>query len=116
VGAATAYLIPWSLLPDAIDADPSKPAGLYTAWMVFGQKLIIGLTMSVFGSLLSLTGYISAKGGNCSGALSFIEQPDSALLAIRLCMGLIPAILVLLGLVVMRGWPDRGAHLQKAAG
>ncbi len=116
VGAATAYLIPWSLLPDAIDADPSKPAGLYTAWMVFGQKLIIGLTMSVFGSLLSLTGYISAKGGNCSGALSFIEQPDSALLAIRLCMGLLPAILVLLGLVVMRGWPDRGAHLQKAAG
>ena len=115
-GAATAYLIPWSLLPDAIDADPEKPAGLYTAWMVFGQKLIIGLTMSVFGSLLSLTGYISAKGGNCSGALSFIEQPDSALLAIRLCMGLIPAILVLLGLVVMRGWPDRGAHLQKAAG
>ena len=116
IGAATAYLIPWSLLPDAIDADPSKPAGLYTAWMVFGQKLIIGLTMSVFGSMLSLTGYISAEGGNCSGALSFIEQPDSALLAIRLCMGLIPAILVLLGLVVMRGWPDRGAHLQASAG
>ena len=84
--------------------------------MVFGQKLIIGLTMSVFGSLLSLTGYISGTGEGCNGALSFIEQPDSALLAIRLCMGLIPAILVLLGLVVMRGWPDRGAHLQASAG
>jgi len=115
VGAATAYLIPWSLLPDAIDADPAKPAGLYTAWMVFGQKLIIGLTMSVFGSLLSLTGYISNQ-GDCSGALSFIAQPDSALLAIRLCMGLIPASLVVLGLLVMRGWPDRGAHLQANAG
>ena len=115
-GAATAYLIPWSLLPDAIDADPEKPAGLYTAWMVFGQKLIIGLTMSVFGSLLSLTGYISGKQGGCSGALSFIDQPGSALLAIRLCMGLIPAVLVVLGLVVMRGWPDRGAHLQANAG
>ena len=115
IGAATAYLIPWSLLPDAIDADPAKPAGLYTAWMVFGQKLIIGLTMSVFGSLLSLTGYISNQ-GDCSGALSFITQPDSALLAIRLCMGLIPASLVVLGLLVMRGWPDRGAHLQANAG
>ena len=115
VGAATAYLIPWSLLPDAIDADPAKPAGLYTAWMVFGQKLIIGLTMTVFGSLLSLTGYISSQ-GDCSGALSFIDQPDTALLAIRLCMGLIPAVLVVLGLVVMRGWPDRGAHLQANAG
>ena len=115
IGAATAYLIPWSLLPDAIDADPSKPAGLYTAWMVFGQKLIIGLTMSVFGSMLSLTGYISSQ-GDCNGALSFVEQPATALLAIRICMGLIPAILVVLGLVVMRGWPDRGAHLQASAG
>jgi len=110
LGASTAYLIPWSLLPDAIDADPTKPAGLYTAWMVFGQKLIIGLSMSVFGGLLSLTGYISSQ--TCRGALSFIEQPASALLAIRLCMGLIPALLVVLGLVVMRRWPDRGAHLQ----
>ena len=116
VGAATAYLIPWSLLPDAIDAAPSKPAGLYTAWMVFGQKLIIGLTMSVFGSMLSLTGYVSGSEAGCSGALSYIPQPDSALLAIRICMGLLPALLVVLGLVVMRGWPDRGAHLQKAAG
>jgi GPH family glycoside/pentoside/hexuronide:cation symporter len=114
LGAATAYLIPWSLLPDAIDADPTRPAGLYTAWMVFGQKLVIGLSMSVFGLLLSLTGYISTT--NCDGALNFIDQPDTALLAVRLCMGLIPAILVLLGLGVMRGWPDRHAHLKSSAG
>jgi GPH family glycoside/pentoside/hexuronide:cation symporter len=29
-------------------------------------------------------------------------------------MGLIPAVLVVLGLVVMRSWPDRGAHLHTA--
>ena len=110
IGASTAYLIPWSLLPDAIDADPAHPAGMYTAWMVLGQKLIIGLSMSVFGGLLSLTGYISSQ--TCDGALNFIEQPDTALLAIRLCMGLIPAGLVAIGLIVMRRWPDRGAHLQ----
>jgi GPH family glycoside/pentoside/hexuronide:cation symporter len=114
LGAATAYLIPWSLLPDAIDADPTRPAGLYTAWMVFGQKLVIGLSMSVFGLLLSLTGYISTT--SCDGALNFIEQPNTALLAVRLCMGLIPAILVLMGLGVMRGWPDRHAHLKSSAG
>ena len=112
LGASTAYLIPWSLLPDAIDADPTHPAGLYTAWMVFGQKFIIGLSMSVFGALLSLTGYISTK--SCDGALSFVQQPESALLAIRLCMGLIPAVLVVMGLVMMRRWPDRGAHLHSA--
>ncbi|MEB3307647.1 MAG: MFS transporter [Cyanobacteriota bacterium] len=107
LGASTAYLIPWSLLPDAIDADPARPAGLYTAWMVFGQKLIIGLSMSVFGGLLSLTGYISTQ--TCSGALSFIEQPATALLSIRLCMGLIPAVLVALGLLVMRRWPEQSS-------
>ena len=112
LGASTAYLIPWSLLPDAIDADPTHPAGLYTAWMVLGQKFIIGLSMSVFGALLSLTGYISTK--SCDGALSFVQQPESALIAIRLCMGLIPAVLVVMGLVMMRRWPDRGAHLHSA--
>ncbi|WP_244279863.1 MFS transporter [Synechococcus sp. UW179A] len=112
LGASTAYLIPWSLLPDAIDADPTHPAGLYTAWMVFGQKLIIGVSMSMFGALLQLTGYISTE--MCDGALSFIEQPQNALLAIRMSMGLIPAILVMVGLIVIRHWPDRGAHLQRA--
>ena len=104
LGASTAYLIPWSLLPDAIDADPSKPAGLYTAWMVFSQKLVIGFSMQLFGVLLSLSGYISAS--SCSGALSYIAQPTSALITIRVCMGLIPAVLVVLGLVVMRDWPS----------
>ena len=103
-GASTAYLIPWSLLPDAIDADPTKPAGLYTAWMVFSQKLIIGLSMQLFGVLLSLSGYISAS--QCSGALSYIAQPASAVTMIRCCMGVIPAVMVVLGLLVMRGWPD----------
>ena len=102
-GASTAYLIPWSLLPDAIDADPTKPAGLYTAWMVFSQKLIIGLSMQLFGVLLSLSGYISAS--QCSGPLSYIIQPASAITMIRVCMGLIPAVMVVLGLLVMRGWP-----------
>ncbi len=112
LGASTAYLIPWSLLPDAIDADPTRPAGLYTAWMVFGQKLIIGLSMSVFGTLLQLTGYISTK--TADGALSSVQQPETALIAIRLCMGFIPAVLVVIGLLLMRRWPDRGAHLHSA--
>jgi glycoside/pentoside/hexuronide:cation symporter, GPH family len=105
LGASTAYLIPWALLPDAIDADPEKPAGLYSAWMVFTQKICISLALFFFGNLMSLSGYVAAKG---------IVQPDNALIAIRLCMGVIPATLVVLGLIVMRRWPDRGAHLLQA--
>jgi GPH family glycoside/pentoside/hexuronide:cation symporter len=98
LGASCAYLIPWSLLPDAIDADPERPAGQYSAWMVLGQKLCISLALLFFGNLLSLSGYVAVQGS---------DQPSSALLAIRLCMGLIPAILVVLGLVVVRRWPRR---------
>ncbi len=111
-GAATAYLIPWCLLPDAIDADPDKPAGLYTAWMVLVQKIGIGLSIQLLGVLLSVSGYRSVT--EAGSALSYTTQPESALLAIRMCMGLIPALLVALGLVVMRGWPERNAHNQAA--
>ena len=96
LGASTAYLIPWSLLPDAIDVDPEKPAGLFSAFMVFVQKLCISLVLFSFGSLMTFSGYMPTMG---------ISQPQGALVAIRLCMGLIPALLVVLGLVVMRRWP-----------
>ncbi len=98
LGAATAYLIPWSLLPDAIDVDPEKPAGQYSAWMVLAQKVCISAVIALLGVVLSASGY--------SEALAPAEQPASALLAIRLCMGLIPAVLIVLGLVVMRRWPQ----------
>ncbi|MFQ6537935.1 MULTISPECIES: MFS transporter [Aphanothece] len=99
IGASTAYLIPWSLLPDAIDADPEKPAGQYSAWMVLAQKVCISLVITLLGVLLTASGY--------SEALPNAAQPASALVTIRLCMGLIPALLVVLGLVVMRRWPIR---------
>ena len=96
LGAATAYLIPWSLLPDAIDADPDKPAGIYSAWMVFAQKICISVALLLFGNLLSLSGYVASRG---------VDQPASALLAIRMCMGILPALLVVVGLLLMRRWP-----------
>ncbi|CAK6695747.1 MFS transporter [Synechococcus sp. CBW1107] len=97
LGAATAYLLPWSLLPDAIDADPERPAGLFTAWMVMTQKLGSAVSVFLLGNLLSWSGYVAGLVGG---------QPHPALVMIRLCIGLIPAVLVVLGLVVMRHWPQ----------
>jgi GPH family glycoside/pentoside/hexuronide:cation symporter len=107
VGASTAYLIPWSLLPDAIDADPERPAGQYSAWMVLAQKVCISSVIALLGVLLSASGY--------QESLAASAQPASALTAIRLCMGLIPAVLVVLGLLVMRRWPERGLHKLRAS-
>ncbi len=105
-GASTAYLIPWSLLPDAIDEDPEKPAGIYTAWMVLIQKLGIGISVQLLGVLLSWSGYRSAI--NCKELIECLEQPNTAQITIRICMGLIPALLVGTGILIMRRWDERG--------
>ena len=105
IGASTAYLIPWSLLPDAIDEDPEKPAGLYTAWMVLIQKIGIGLSVQVLGLLLYLSGYQSCFDDNSN--LNIIEQSSLAQLTIRLCIGFIPSLLVITGLLIMRKWNQK---------
>ena len=102
IGASTAFLIPWSLLPDAIDEDPEKPAGLYTAWMVLIQKIGIALSVQLLGFLLYLSGYQSCFVDNES--FNVIEQCTSAQLTIRLCIGFIPSVLVVIGLLIMRKW------------
>ncbi|WP_414153510.1 MFS transporter [Prochlorococcus sp. MIT 1307] len=109
-GASTAYLIPWSLLPDAIDSDPDKPAGSYTAWMVLIQKILVALSVLLVTCLLWLAGYQSAP--ECTGAMTFADQPASAVLTIRLFMGLIPALLVAIGLRVMRHWPNQSKTVK----
>lgn len=105
IGASTAYLIPWSLLPDAIDEDPEKPAGIYTAWMVLIQKIGIGLSVQVLGILLYLSGYQSCFVDNNS--LNIIEQSSLAQLTIRLCIGFIPSVLVVFGILIMRKWDKK---------
>ena len=105
IGASTAYLIPWSLLPDAIDEDPEKPAGLYTAWMVLIQKIGIGLSVQVLGLLLYVSGYQSCFAENSN--LNIIEQSSLAQLTIRLCIGFIPSLLVIIGLLIMRKWDQK---------
>ena len=72
--------------------------------MVLAQKVCISVVIALLGALLTASGY--------SEALASSAQPASAITTIRLCMGLIPAVLVVLGLVVMRRWPEKGLHLQ----
>ena len=102
IGASTAYLIPWSLLPDAIDVDPEKPAGLYTAWMVLIQKIGIGLAVQLLGLLLFISGYQSFVVD--ANNMNIIEQTPLVQWTIRLCIGLIPSLLVITGLNVMKKW------------
>jgi GPH family glycoside/pentoside/hexuronide:cation symporter len=75
---------------------------------VLAQKVCISAVISLLGVLLTASGY--------QEALASSAQPASAVATIRICMGLIPAILVVLGMLVMRHWPEKGLHrLHRAA-
>ena len=78
--------------------------------MALIQKIGIGLSVQILGLLLTFSGYQSIA--QCSIPSLCLEQPPTAQITIRICMGLIPATLVVLGLLRMRRWPDKGAHLQ----
>ena len=53
--------------------------------------------------VLTFSGF---KEGACQEIIDII-QPDSALLTVRICMGLIPSLLVYWGLLIMRDWKDK---------
>ena len=68
----------------------------------FIQKIGIGLSVQFLGVLLSLSGYKSST--NCLSSLEDLDQPLTAIITIRLCMGLIPSFLVIAGLIAMNPW------------
>lgn len=106
VGYAGAQMFPLAMLPDAAAVDARRTgqnrAGVYTGVWTAGETLGLALGPGVYGLVLALGGYRSSAG-------SSVTQPDSALTAIVLGFGLIPAALVLLSLLWLRRY-DLGAE------
>ncbi len=98
IGLSTAYLVPWSMLPDVIDLDElqtgQRREGIFCGLMVQLQKLGTAMAIFIVGKMLEVSGYISQSNGNELA----ITQPDSALVAIRWIVGPLPAIVLLTGI------------------
>lgn len=112
VGVATAYLIPWSMLPDVIELDELKTGerreGIFYAFMVLLQKMGLALGLFVVGIALENTGFISSTPGQ-----ALPVQPDSALLAIRIAIGPLPTLILLIGLLLAYFYPiSREVHAE----
>jgi GPH family glycoside/pentoside/hexuronide:cation symporter len=103
-GIATAYVIPWSMVPDIIEHDElttgQRRAGSYYAFASFFQKLATGAAIWGMGQALARTGYITP-----APDAPLPVQPPSALLAIRLFMSIVPIILLLLSIVCAWFYP-----------
>lgn len=112
VGVATAYLIPWSMLPDVIELDElntgKRREGIFYAFMVLLQKLGLALGLFLVGLALESTGFISSTPGQPLPA-----QPGSAMLAIRVAIGPLPTLILLIGLLLAYFYPiSREVHTE----
>lgn len=99
MGVSTAYLIPWSMLPDVIELDELKTGqrreGVFYSFMVLLQKIGLAIGLFLVGQALEWSGY---QGGAA-------EQLPSALQAIRVAIGPLPTLFLILGLILAYFYP-----------
>ncbi|MBN1659373.1 MAG: MFS transporter, partial [Anaerolineae bacterium] len=103
-GIATAYVLPWSMVPDIIEYDQVRTGqrreGSYYAFASFFQKLATGAALWAMGLALAATGYITPA---TSGDVPL--QPPAAVEAIRTFMGPVPLVLLLLAMAFAWRYP-----------
>lgn len=112
VGVSTAYLIPWSMMPDVIELDELNTGlrreGIFYGFMVLLQKFGLAIGLFLVGQALNAAGFIESAAGEPAPM-----QPESALFAIRLAIGPIPTVALLLGLVLAYFYPiTREVHAE----
>jgi GPH family glycoside/pentoside/hexuronide:cation symporter len=82
-----------SLLPDAIEYDylrhGERREALFAGFYTMAEKFASALGVAVTGLFLGAMGYVSSSGG------AMVRQPDSALFAISIAVGAIPAAMLL---------------------
>jgi glycoside/pentoside/hexuronide:cation symporter, GPH family len=110
-GVSVAYLVPWSMLPDVIELDElntgQRREGIFYSFMVFIQKICLGVAVAAVLQSLEWTGYIRPTGNTIP------IQPNAVILAIKLAIGPVPTIALTIGLVMAYLYPiTRERHQQ----
>ncbi|MBD2448825.1 MFS transporter [Nostoc sp. FACHB-152] len=113
VGVSTAYLVPWSMIPDVIELDElqtgQRREGIFYAFMVLLQKFGLAFGLFLVGNALQSAGFKEAVAGQSTLPI----QPESALTAIRIAVGPIPTICLIGGLVLTYFYPiTREMHAE----
>jgi GPH family glycoside/pentoside/hexuronide:cation symporter len=112
VGVSTAYLIPWSMIPDVIELDElqtgQRREGIFYGFMVLLQKFGLAAGLFLVGQTLQWSGFIKTAVGEAAPT-----QPASALLAIRCIVGPVPAVILICGLILAYFYPiTREVHAE----
>ena len=113
LGISTAYLIPWSMMPDVIELDElntgQRREGIFYGFMVLLQKFGLAFGLFLVGNALQASGFKEAVAGQDTLPI----QPDSALLAIRFTTSILPAFFLICSLVLAYFYPlPREVHAE----
>ncbi len=111
-GVSTAYLIPWSMIPDVIELDEletgQRREGVFYGFMVLLQKVALALGLFLVGQALEVSGFLKTTAGQAAPV-----QPDSALFMIRLMVGPVPAVVLIIGVILAYFYPiTREKHAE----
>lgn len=107
VGVAAAHVIPWSIIPDAIEWDElqtgERHEGMFYSLITLAQKVATSLALPLALLLLDFMGYVP----------NAAQQPARAVLGIRLLAGPIPAALLCGGILFALLYPlDRERYAE----
>lgn len=107
IGVSAAHVLPWSIIPDAIEWDEWKTGkrheGMFYSLVTLIQKIASSLAVPLVGLVLELTGY----------APNAVLQPPSAIQGLRFVIGPVPALLLCAGIVTAFRYPlDRKEYLR----
>ena len=105
IGVSAAHVLPWSIIPDAIEWDEwqtgERHEGMFYSLVTFFQKVASSIAILLIGLMLQVSGYVPTAA----------TQPSSAVLGIRLAIGPIPALLLCGGIVFAILYPlGRESH------
>jgi GPH family glycoside/pentoside/hexuronide:cation symporter len=99
IGVSAAHVIPWAIIPDAIEYDELKTGnrheGMFYSLISLSQKVASSFAIPLALLVLDATGYIPNSA----------TQPPSAELGIRIVTGPIPAVMISLGILFAIFYP-----------
>lgn len=110
VAVGGTILCAYSMMTDAIRFDYIKTKlrreGAFAGFTTLLDKLSAALAVALMGMFLGAMGYLSSSSANA-------EQPDSAILAITLCVAVVPAAAMFMAMFVVLGYSLREDMLQE---
>ncbi len=106
IGVSAAQVLPWSIIPDAIEWEEWKTGerheGMLYSLITLMGKVGMAIAQPVGLLILQFTGFVEGQG---------VVQPPSALTGVRLVMGPLPALLLTSGIIMAFLYPlSRNEH------